>query len=105
MRHLAVEFGSLPWGASRDPSTQRHGRARLAATRGRFSYARRVMLTLVTQAALLAIVVSLASAAALVLKDRRPLYVRFAALSLSVAAYYLAVFLDALVPAGGLGRV
>lgn len=63
------------------------------------------MLTLVTQAALLAVVVSLASAAALVLKDRRPLYVRFAALAVSVAAYYLAVFIDALLPGGGLVRV
>jgi two-component system sensor histidine kinase HydH len=63
------------------------------------------MLTLVTQAALLAMVVSLASAAALVLKDRRPLYVRFAGLALSVSAYYLAVFVDALLPAGGLVRV
>ena len=61
------------------------------------------MLTLVTQAALLAMVVSLASAAALVLKDRRPLYVRFAGLALSVSAYYLAVFVDALLPAGGCG--
>ncbi len=63
------------------------------------------MLTLVTQAALLAMVVSLASAAALVLKDRRPLYVRFAGLALSVSAYYLAVYVDALLPAGGLVRV
>jgi signal transduction histidine kinase len=63
------------------------------------------MLTLATQAALLAIIVSLASGAALVLKDRRPLYVRFAALSVSVAAYYLAVFVGVLVPDGGMGRV
>jgi two-component system sensor histidine kinase HydH len=63
------------------------------------------MLNLVTQSSLLATVVSLASAAALVLKDRRPLYVRFAAFAGCVAAYYLAVFLDALLPAGGLGRV
>lgn len=62
------------------------------------------MLTLATQSALLAMVVSLASAAALVLKDRRPLYVRFAAFAGCVAAYYLAVFLDALLPEGGLGR-
>lgn len=56
------------------------------------------MWTLDTQLALVAIIVAIATTVALLLRSRRPLYVRFAAFAISIAGYYLTVLVTAVLP-------
>lgn len=57
-----------------------------------------VMWSLETQLALVAIIVAVATTVALLLRSRRPLHVRFAAFAASIATYYIAALLTAMVP-------
>lgn len=56
------------------------------------------MWTLDTQLALVAIIVAVATTVALLLRSRRPLYVRFAAFAISVATYYITALITAIAP-------
>ncbi len=56
------------------------------------------MWTLATQSALLAIIVSAATTAALLLQSRQDLYIRFAAFALSVGTFYFAFLLSEIYP-------